>query len=71
MAESVFIAGMYVKYGNALAEILDAVGQADEAADVRKETAAMEHAAPDRRLGRQMVPPRLRCLRPCGRRRGM
>ena len=45
VAESVFIAGMYVKYGNQFAEILDSTGRADEAAAVREETAAMEHAA--------------------------
>ena len=45
VAESVFIAGMYVKYGNQFAEILDSTGHADEAAAVREETAAMEHAA--------------------------
>ena len=43
VAESVFIAGMYVKYGNAFAEILDATGHADEAAAVRAEVAEMEH----------------------------
>ena len=45
VAESVFIAGMYVKYGNEFAEILDATNHADEAAAVRKEVAGMEHAA--------------------------
>ena len=45
MAESVFIAGMYVKYGNEFAEILETTGHADEAAAVRKEVAGMEHAA--------------------------
>ena len=45
VAESVFIAGMYVKYGNQFAEILDSTGHTDEAAAVREETAAMEHAA--------------------------
>ena len=45
VAESVFIAGMYVKYGNEFAEILEATGHADEAAAVRKEVAGMEHAA--------------------------
>ena len=43
VAESVFIAGMYVKYGNAFAEILDATGHADEAAAVLAEVAEMEH----------------------------
>ena len=43
VAESVFIAGMYVKYGNAFAEILDSTGHADEAAAVRAEAAEMEH----------------------------
>ena len=45
VAESVFIAGMYVKYGNEFAEILEATDHADEAAAVRKEVAGMEHAA--------------------------
>ena len=45
VAESVFIAGMYVKYGNEFAEILEATGHADESAAVRKEVAGMEHAA--------------------------
>ena len=45
VAESVFIAGMYVKYGNEFAEILETTGHADEAAAVRKEVAGMEHAA--------------------------
>ena len=45
VAESVFIAGMYVKYGNEFAEILDATNHADEAAAVRDEVAKMEHAA--------------------------
>ena len=45
VAESVFIAGMYVKYGNEFAEILEATGHADEAAAVRKEVAGMVHAA--------------------------
>ena len=45
VAESVFIAGMYVKYGNEFAEILEATGHADEAAAVRKEVAGMEHTA--------------------------
>lgn len=43
VAESVFIAGMYVKYGNQFAEILDSTGHADEAAAVRAEVAEMEH----------------------------
>ena len=45
VAESVFIAGMYVKYGNQFAEILDSTGHADEAAEVRGEVTQMEHAA--------------------------
>ena len=47
VAESVFIAGMYVKYGNELAELLEHLGNNDEAADVRKETAAMTAAIED------------------------
>ena len=45
VAESVFIAGMYVKYGKAFAEILEATGHTDEAAEVRGEVTQMEHAA--------------------------
>ena len=45
VAESVFIAGMYVKYGNEFAEILEATNHTDEAAAVRDEVAKMEHAA--------------------------
>ena len=43
VAESVFIAGMYVKYGNQFAEILDSTGHTDEAAAVRAEVAETEH----------------------------
>ena len=43
VAESVFIAGMYVKYGNQFSEILDSTGHTDEAAAVRAEVAEMEH----------------------------
>ncbi len=35
VAESVFIAGMYVKYGKAYADICEAIGLTEEAADVR------------------------------------
>ena len=45
VAESVFIAGMYVKYGNEFAEILEATNHADEADAVRDEVAKMEHTA--------------------------
>ena len=38
---------MYVKYGNELAELLEHLGNNDEAADVRKETAAMTAAIED------------------------
>ena len=47
VAESTFIAGMYVKYGNELAELLEHLGNNDEAAEVRKETAAMTAAIED------------------------
>ena len=47
VAESVFIAGMYVKYGNELADLLEHIEKADEAADVRKETVAMTDAIED------------------------
>ena len=47
VAESTFIAGMYVKYGNELAELLEHLGNDDEAAEVRKETAAMTAAIED------------------------
>ncbi|MDD6351486.1 MAG: glycosyl transferase [Lachnospiraceae bacterium] len=42
VAESVFIAGMFVKYGNELADILDHRGCKDEAREIRKETAEMD-----------------------------
>ena len=41
VAESVFIAGMFVKYGNEYADICRHIGLLDEAADVEKEVAAM------------------------------
>ena len=46
VAESVFIAGMFVKYGNEYADICDAIGKPDEAKrardEVEKMTAAIE-----------------------------
>ena len=47
VAESVFIAGMYVKYGNEYADICDHIGLADEAADVRAKVAEMVDAIND------------------------
>ena len=44
VAESVFIAGMFVKYGNEYADICRHIGLLDEAADVEKEVAAMVEA---------------------------
>ena len=44
IAESVFIAGMYVKYGNEFADILNHLGKTEEASDVRKEVAKMYQA---------------------------
>ena len=44
VAESVFIAGMFVKYGNEYADILDHIDLADEAASVRAEVAEMVKA---------------------------
>lgn len=44
MAESVFIAGMFVKYGNEYADICDHIGLADEARQVRIAVAQMEQA---------------------------
>nr|MBP3599151.1 glycosyl transferase [Eubacterium sp.] len=41
VAESVFIAGMFVKYGNEYADLCDALGKADEAARAREEVAKM------------------------------
>ena len=46
-AESVFIAGMFVKYGNEYADICDFLGLCSEAAEVRSETAAMEKSVLD------------------------
>ena len=42
IAESVFIAAMFVKYGEEFAALLDKIGQSAEAAQVRQEVAAME-----------------------------
>jgi cellobiose phosphorylase len=47
VAESVFIAGMYVKYGAELAEILDHTGDTDAAAFVRAKVSEMESAVLD------------------------
>ena len=47
VAESVFIAGMYVKYGKEMADILDAIGCNDEAADVREKVNAMNDTVLD------------------------
>ncbi|MGN0241494.1 MAG: GH36-type glycosyl hydrolase domain-containing protein [Candidatus Weimeria sp.] len=51
VAESVFIAGMYVKYGNEYADICDHLGLKDEASDVRSKvndmTEAVENAGWD------------------------
>ncbi|MEE3420759.1 MAG: glycosyl transferase [Lachnospiraceae bacterium] len=44
VAESVFIAGMFVEYGKEYANILDLLGKADEAAAARKEVKTMEEA---------------------------
>ena len=47
VAESVFIAGMFVKYGKEYAELCRHVGLPDEAANVEKEIALMEEAVID------------------------
>ena len=44
VAESVFIAGMYVKYGNEYADICDHLGLKEEAADVRSKVSDMTKA---------------------------
>ncbi len=44
VAESVFIAGMYVKYGNEYADICDHIGLPEEAAEVRGKVDAMYKA---------------------------
>jgi len=46
-AESVFIAGMFVKYGKEYADLLDRIGLADEAKEVRKEVLKTEKAVLD------------------------
>ena len=43
-AESVFIAGMFVKYGAEYAALCDRIGLADEAADVRRSVQEIENA---------------------------
>ncbi|MCI2055586.1 MAG: glycosyl transferase [Oscillibacter sp.] len=45
VAESVFIAGMFVKYGREYADLCRHLGLDDEAADAETEVAAMERAA--------------------------
>ncbi|MBR3239703.1 MAG: glycosyl transferase [Oscillospiraceae bacterium] len=45
VAESVFIAGMFVKYGRAWAEICRHLGLTDEAAEAEEAVSAMEEAA--------------------------
>ena len=45
MAESVFIAGMFVKYGHEYAELCDHLNLADEAAAARKAVDGVEQAA--------------------------
>ena len=47
VAESVFIAGMFVKYGEEYAEICDEIGLADEARLIRSEVAIMYDAVLD------------------------
>ena len=47
VAESVFIAGMYVKYGNELADILSWQGLEEDAAEVRSKVRTMEAAVLD------------------------
>ncbi len=47
VAESVFIAGMYVKYGEEYAELCEAKGLAEEAADVRAKVAEMVEIVED------------------------
>ena len=47
VAESVFIAGMYVKYGREFAELLDLTGNKVEAEDVLNKVAAMNDAVLD------------------------
>ncbi len=44
VAESIFIAGMFVKYGNEYADICEALGKADEAKRARDEVAKMTAA---------------------------
>ena len=44
VAESVFIAGMYVKYGNEFADLLEHLGKTSEAAEVRSQTSKMIRA---------------------------
>jgi len=46
-AESVFIAGMYVKYAGEYADLLDRIGLADEAKEVREEVLKTEKAVLD------------------------
>ena len=45
VAESAFIAGMFVKYGNEYADLCEMIGLGEEAADARTSIAEMEKAA--------------------------
>ena len=44
VAESIFIGGMFVKYGSEYAELCDRIGLSEEAASIRKSVADMEKA---------------------------
>ena len=57
VAESVFIGGMFVKYGKEYADLCAYTGDQTEADRAMKEVAAMNDAVLDRRLGRRLVCP--------------
>ena len=60
VAESVFIAGMFVKYGKEFAEICHAYMDMEDAAkEAENAVDDMYQAVLDARLGRRMVPSRL------------
>ena len=67
VAESVFIAGLFTLAADELAEIADRRGDGEGAARCRSAGDAMASGRQRARLGRRVVPPRLRLLRGAGR----
>ncbi len=71
VAESVFIAGMFVKYGEEYAQLVSLLGNAVEAVRARKEVAAVYQAVLDSGWDGEWFLLGLRCLQSQGRLPGM